>query len=536
VIINPDTHVFRGETVTFRCEIQGGGDTEWTYDWYKDDNTLNPKQTTQEFSISSVPDSSRGKYTCRGRRHSDNQISEMSDPVTFTVSEKPKPTVSVNPRSFIYTGDTVTLNCNLQSTGWSFSWYKDYWKSPEPQNTNPLSVIISNEGQTTYYCKALRGNYESEFSAEARIIVKARPKPVVKIHPAVNVFIGENVTLTCDIQTGGSWKYHWYRNNDEILDAAGTRTYRISNVKDSNKGAYRCKGTQSSEQKYTQSILCHFISTEKPKPTVSVNPRSFIYTGDTVTLNCNLQSTGWSFSWYKDYWKSPEPQNTNPLSVIISNEGQTTYYCKALRGNYESEFSAEARIIVKARPKPVVKIHPAVNMFIGENVTLTCDIQTGGSWKYHWYRNNDEILDAAGTRTYMISNVKASNKGAYSCKGTQSSEPKYTQSSDAVTLTVAGECVLYHILPKPVVIIKPDTHVFRGETVTFRCEIQGGGDTEWTYDWYKDDNTLNPKQTTQEFSISSVPDSSRGKYTCRGRRHSDNQISEMSDPVTFTVS
>ncbi|KAI5104762.1 sialoadhesin-like isoform X1 [Silurus meridionalis] len=46
--------------------------------------------------------------------------------------------------------------------------------------------------------------------------------------------------------------------------------------------------------------------------------------------------------------------------------------------------------------------------------------------------------------------------------------------------------------PKPVVIIKPDTQVFRGETVIFRCEIQTGRDTEWNYDWYKDDNTLDP--------------------------------------------
>ncbi|KAI5607219.1 junctional adhesion molecule A-like, partial [Silurus asotus] len=177
--------------------------------------------------------------------------------------------------------------------------------------------------------------------------------------------------------------------------------------------------------------------TIKPTPTVSVISQSFIYTGDTVTLNCNLQSTGWSFSWYKGDQKSPEAQNTNPLSVIISNEGQTTFYCKALRGNYESEFSAAATVTVKARPKPVVKIHPAVNVFIGETVTLTCDIQTGGSWKYHWYRSNKEIRAAAGEKTYTITDVKDSNKGAYSCKGTQSSDPKYTQSSDAVTLTVA---------------------------------------------------------------------------------------------------
>ncbi|KAI5085946.1 Fc receptor-like protein 5, partial [Silurus meridionalis] len=169
VIIKPDTQVFRGETVTFRCEIQSEKDTEWTYDWYMNDYTHYTYYTEQELSISPVTESYRGKYTCRGRRHSDNQISEMSDSVTLTVSGE------------------------------------------------------------------------------------SRPKPVVKIDPAVNVFIGETVTLTCDIQTGRSWKYHWYRNNEEIRAAAGEKTYKITDVKDSNKGPYSCKGTQSSDPKYTQS-------------------------------------------------------------------------------------------------------------------------------------------------------------------------------------------------------------------------------------------------------------------------------------------
>ncbi|KAI5628787.1 Fc receptor-like protein 5, partial [Silurus asotus] len=202
----------------------------------------------------------------------------------------------------IYTGDTVTLNCNLQSTGWSFSWYKGYQKSPEPQNTNPLSVIISNEGQTTYYCKALRGNYESEFSAAVIITAKARPKPVVKIHPAENVFIGENVTLTCDIQTEGPWKYHWYRNNEEISDAARKRTYMIIDVKAFNKGAYRCDGSQSSDPKYTQSSDAVTLTvSEKPEPELTSDLKGAALTGNPVILYCTLklQSAGWKFYWMK---------------------------------------------------------------------------------------------------------------------------------------------------------------------------------------------------------------------------------------------
>ncbi|KAI5610627.1 Fc receptor-like protein 5, partial [Silurus asotus] len=89
--------------------------------------------------------------------------------------------------------------------------------------------------------------------------------------------------------------------------------------------------------------------------------------------------------------------------------------------------------------------------------------------------------------------------------------------------------------PKAVVIITPGTHVFSGEKVTFKCELKGG-DTKWRYSWYKKDNRNPPFSTTQEFSCDSVTDSDSGEYTCSGRRRSDSRSSEISDPVTLTVS
>ena len=83
--------------------------------------------------------------------------------------------------------------------------------------------------------------------------------------------------------------------------------------------------------------------------------------------------------------------------------------------------------------------------------------------------------------------------------------------------------------------IKPDKQEFKGEAVTLRCDTQAGGDTEWTYSWYKDDR-LSSNRRTQEFTISSVTESNGGKYTCRGERKHDFQSSEISDAVTLTVS
>ncbi|XP_047668872.1 carcinoembryonic antigen-related cell adhesion molecule 5-like [Tachysurus fulvidraco] len=282
----------------------------------------------------------------------------------------------------------------------------------------------------------------------------------------------------------------------------------------------------------------------KPKPTVFVTPQSSVYTGDTVTLSCNLVSTGWKFLWYKDQKQnplSPEGSDTNTLTVKVSNKGQENYYCKACRGkyfdynyyqyNYNTEMSEPATITVRARPKPEVKVQPDDHGFVftGETVTFSCEIKTGGSWEYHWFRDNKELRDVKGMNSYIISDVKESHKGVYTCKGTQSSDPQYTETSDAVTLTVSES-------PKPTVTINPDSQVFIGEAVTFRCDVQEGRDTEWTYNWFRDSNTLYQYSTKKEFSISSVTVSHRGQYTCRGRRTSDSQMSKKSDPVTLSVS
>ncbi|KAK3566661.1 hypothetical protein QTP86_002337 [Hemibagrus guttatus] len=191
VSITPDTRVFIGESVTLRCDIQGGGDTQWTYSWKINNNGLTESRgrvyrdsTRQEFRIRSVNDSDSGTYTCRGHK-SDSQSSEISDAVTLTVSAKPKATVRVNPQSSVYTGDTVTLSCELQQgTGWEFHWYKNNQWLQKSEQENTLKVTEDNAGETEYKCRARRRNdythysyyyngyYDTEFSDPVKITVR----------------------------------------------------------------------------------------------------------------------------------------------------------------------------------------------------------------------------------------------------------------------------------------------------------------------------------------------------------------------------
>ncbi|XP_072543465.1 uncharacterized protein [Salminus brasiliensis] len=181
---------------------------------------------------------------------------------------------------------------------------------------------------------------------------------------------------------------------------------------------------------------------EKPKPTLRVDPHTTVYTGDTLTLTCDLQIslTGWRFRWYKvSQQLNPltEYKDTNTLSITASVTGIAKYQCVALRGDYISHYSDRVKITVRERPKATVKVQPAERVFIRERVTLTCDIESG-VWNYEWFKNNDPLSEAQWRKNYEISNVDGSHEGDYTCKGRQSTEPRYSEISAAVRLTVSG--------------------------------------------------------------------------------------------------
>ncbi|KTF90705.1 hypothetical protein cypCar_00047771, partial [Cyprinus carpio] len=145
-------------------------------------------------------------------------------------------------------------------------------------------------------------------------------------------------------------------------------------------------------------------------------------------------------------------------------------------------------------------------------VTLTCDIQGGENiqWTYRSFKDPHDTYRTTEAEFSFTANV--SDSGVYSCRGERS------DTSAAVTLTVSV---------KPEVKVTPDQRVFRGETVTLTCDIQGGGDIQWTYSWFKDGSVI-PDITERDYNITSVSDSA--VYSCRGER------SDINSVVTLTVS
>ena len=79
------SEIYRGETITVRCEIHGG-DTEWDYEWETNSRIKAPNQN--EYRIRSASSSNSGNYRCKGRmKSSQHKTTEWSDSVTLTVSD-----------------------------------------------------------------------------------------------------------------------------------------------------------------------------------------------------------------------------------------------------------------------------------------------------------------------------------------------------------------------------------------------------------------------------------------------------------------
>uniref|UniRef100_A0AAZ1Y0B4 Ig-like domain-containing protein n=1 Tax=Oreochromis aureus TaxID=47969 RepID=A0AAZ1Y0B4_OREAU len=151
------SQIFTGETITLRCEIQGGEGKVWKYEWTAP-NTNSPP-TSSEYRISRVSVSHSGDYRCRGS--SDYLLTGWSDAFRLTVSSS-KPRASLTAQSSIIpAGGSVTLSCSVEgSAGWKFDWFRHDSVSSKAQlmRGNEANRVISVSQGGLYHCRGGRGD------------------------------------------------------------------------------------------------------------------------------------------------------------------------------------------------------------------------------------------------------------------------------------------------------------------------------------------------------------------------------------------
>ncbi len=97
------------------------------------------------------------------------------------------------------------------------------------------------------------------------------------------------------------------------------------------------------------SIFTHMcINTARPKPVVKVTPDQRVFSGETVTLTCDIQGAGhiqWRYSWFKD--GSVIRDVTERVYSITSVSDRAEYSCRGERSDSQrSDISAAVTLTV----------------------------------------------------------------------------------------------------------------------------------------------------------------------------------------------
>uniref|UniRef100_A0A669C261 Ig-like domain-containing protein n=1 Tax=Oreochromis niloticus TaxID=8128 RepID=A0A669C261_ORENI len=307
-----------------------------------------------------------GKYQCTGSWMW-SFYTKKSNIASITVLDKPRATLTAG-TTIIPVGGSVTLTCSVQSSdGWKYEWFRRTQRTSEVQIRDQQNRDIRVSQGGIYRCRGTRGNpvYYTDKSYEVTIEITFSNKVVVKQQPNwPQIFRGETITLTCEVQEGGEtteWEYEWrgprtptqWTHNNDV-------TFVVS---ESSSGDYMCKSRRRddsySSTEWSEAFTLS-VSTDQPKAQITSHMRD-IPVGGSVTLNCSVNasssSSGWKYYWYRDE-KSSEALTTQDAvfhsngQISVSQEG--LYRCRGGRGNsvYYTEDSQSVRIDKKAAPEP----------------------------------------------------------------------------------------------------------------------------------------------------------------------------------------
>uniref|UniRef100_A0AAX7SP63 Ig-like domain-containing protein n=1 Tax=Astatotilapia calliptera TaxID=8154 RepID=A0AAX7SP63_ASTCA len=329
--------IYSGDTVTVRCEIQGGEGAQWRYEWRRGQKNI--RGTSSEYTVT-VTESDGEGYSCRGRR--DYLLTEWSDIIRLTVLNEPRPVLTVSP-SWLSPGASVTLNCEVEhpSAGWSFYWYKavpdlsekssSYELLPDGSGTAQDSYIIHGQTHTAgYVCRAGRGDPE----------------------------------------------YHTDHSQPKFVWSAG-----------------------------------QFVSLSA---SLTVSPdRVQHFNSDSVSLTCEGNFTEWRVRKFSDGRLSDCRRMTGSTCNINTSKSDTgVYWCESGSG----EFSSAVNITVQNDGNVSILVSPVHPVTEGASVNLSCSLRTQKILSNVFFYHNDKLIQNDPRGELKISAVSKSDEGFYKCQ------------------------------------------------------------------------------------------------------------------------
>ncbi|XP_041841573.1 Fc receptor-like protein 5 isoform X2 [Melanotaenia boesemani] len=530
--IDPNWSTFyTGESVTFICDMKEGTNTDWEYKILKDGQEFFHYNSHSLYRLRPLHISDEGEYQCCGRLKT-SRYSKCSNKIFLNVqADKPRAEVTAGTTT-ISVGGSVTLSCSVDnSAGWKYQWFRRTSHTSEyPLKTNDeQNRIISVSQGGIYRCRGERGDpaFYSDMSNDASINIIFSNQVVVTRQPDwPQIFSGEKITLTCEIQGGETteWMCVW-RHLGAVTPWKSSKQFTFT-VSERSSGDYQCqckrRDDSYSSTKWSEAI--RLSASEKPRPVLSVSP-SWLSPGSSVTLRCEIKppSAGWRFYWYKavpdlshrygpySYDLLPGSSNgTAGSSTIVHEQTHTAgYVCRAEKVDrvYSTDHSQRTFVWSEdIHPAASLTVNPdRVQHFSSDPVSLNCE-GNSSEWRVMSLVNN--VLSQCsfwGTMNGQTCTFKTwFSDAVYWCESGSAL-------SNAVNITGQFDS-------GGVILLSPVQPVTEGESVTLGCTSRIKNILSNVL-FYKN-GQLMQNDTRGEMIMTGVSKSDEGLYKCL---HSGNE-------------
>ncbi|XP_058878961.1 obscurin-like isoform X15 [Acipenser ruthenus] len=422
------------EKATLSCEVS---QTQTEVKWYKDGKLLSSNKKTKVESdgktrrlvVESVEKKDAGEYTCEaaGEKMAFKiQVAEP-EPVFATkvpVQKEVKATIS----------EKATLSCEVSQTQTEVKWYKD-----GKLLSSSKKIKVESDGKTRRLVvesveKKDAGEYTCEAAREkmAFKIQVAEPEPVfatkAPVQKEVKASLSEKATLSCEVsQTQTEVK--WYKDGKllssskktKVESDGKTRRLVVESVEKKDAGQYTCEAAG-------EKMAFHIEVTEPVAKFQKKPPQKpiTVQESETVTLVTEVTVDSAAVRWFKDSVELKEgkkyeikKQGVARLLVVKSAESKDsgTYTCET--AGDKQDFKVQ----VKEAPLKFVKKLEAVTAEVGENVTLTCELNRAKG-DVLWRQNGTKITPSSrfkiqtdGSKCILtILGITQEDKGEYCCE------------------------------------------------------------------------------------------------------------------------
>ncbi|CAI5682897.1 unnamed protein product [Oreochromis niloticus] len=453
-----------GASVTLNCEVEHPS-AGWSFYWYKAVPDLSEKSSSYEL----LPDGSgtaQDSYIIHGQTHTAGYVCRAGrgDPEYHTDHSQPKfvwsadAVLTIEPSwSSFFTGESVTFKCDMNE-GKDSDWYYQFKKDGQEflsygSKKDHKLQIISTRDSGEYQCSGSSVSSHHIKNSNTVSITVLADKPRATLTAGTTIIpVGGSVTLSCSVQSSDGWKYEWFRRTQTTSEVP-IRDQQNRDIRVSQGGIYRCFGTRGNPVYYTDSSDDVTIEiTFSNKVVVKQQPNwPQIFRGETITLTCEVQEGGETTEWEYE-WRGPSTPtqwtHNNDVTFRVSESSSGDYMCKSRRrdDSYSStEWSEAFTLSVSISNKVVVKQQPNwPQIFRGETITLTCEVQEGGEtieWESQWrgprtptqWTHNNDV-------TFRVSE---SSSGDYMCKSRRRDDSySSTEWSEAFTLSESSKSCL----------------------------------------------------------------------------------------------